>query len=493
MDKWLLKIHKSSNVETEQKSDIASGSSGTRRKIEDDEKPSTSVKKKTRKYDPEYLQYGFTENNECELPRPQCVICFEVLANESLRPNKLLRHLQTKHFEWKDRAVDFFVAKEKALRVSRKNIQSFTKVSEKAMIASYHLSLKVARSGKAHTIGESLILPAIKETVSIMFGEKYAHEIEAIPLSNNTVARRIDEMSDWAEDQLVSRIQASTHFSLQLDESTDVEGLSQLIVFVRYFWNDNIHEEMLFCEPIMRGTSDEIFEKLNSFVKAKNLEWEKCVGVCTDGARAMCGRNSGVVTRILKLCPNASWTHCSLHREALVAKTLSDDFKNVLNTTVKIVNFVKTKPLQSRLFEKLCEDMGSDFTSLLLHTEVRWLSRGRVLTRVLELREELAIFLQGKENFSIVSPITASDTSSAKPTILLSWVAAKSKLVVHPVQELDQILGTRILCSAVAMASKLALLNAFFVYRDHCAVPISSSLLRTPSQHSRALFELHPP
>lgn len=195
-------------------------------------------------------------------------------------------------------------------------------------------------------------------------------------------------------------MKTSTHFALQLDESTDVEGLSQLMVFVRYFFKADVNEEMLFCEPIMRGTSKEIFDKLYTFIRAKGLEWGKCIGVCTDGARAMCGRNSGVVTKILKLSPNAAWTHCSLHREALVSRTLDDDFKNVLTTTVKIVNFVKTKPLQSRLFEKLCEDMGSNFTSLLLHTEVRWLSTGNVLTRVVELREELAIFLEGEENFS---------------------------------------------------------------------------------------------
>ena len=39
----------------------------------------------------------------------------------------------------------------------------------------------------------------------------------------------------------------------------------------------------------------------------------------------------------------------------------------------------------------LCEDMESLHTSLLLHTEVRWLSRGRTLTRLFE--PEVRIFL----------------------------------------------------------------------------------------------------
>lgn len=61
------------------------------------------------------------------------------------------------------------------------------------------------------------------------------------------------------------------------------------------------------------------------------------------------------------------------------------------------MNFIKAKPLQSRLFDKLCEDMGSLHKSLLLHTEVRWFSRGKVLTRLVELREEVTIFLHTKK------------------------------------------------------------------------------------------------
>ena len=71
-----------------------------------------------------------------------------------------------------------------------------------------------------------------------------------------------------------------------------------------------------------------------------------------------------VIIKILELNPTISWTHCSLHKEALVSKCLSSDLKNVLNTSIKIMNFIKSKPLQSRLFEKLCKEMGSNHKSL---------------------------------------------------------------------------------------------------------------------------------
>ena len=105
------------------------------------------------------------------------------------------------------------------------------------------------------------------------------------------------------------------------------------------------------------------------------------------------------MTRILERNAKASWTHCNLHRTALVSKHISDDFKSVLKTSVKIVNFIKTIPLHSRLFEKLSEEMESNHKTLLLHTEIQWLSRGKVLTRLAELREEIAMFLEGKCDF----------------------------------------------------------------------------------------------
>ena len=43
------------------------------------------------------------------------------------------------------------------------------------------------------------------------------------------------------------------------------------------------------------------------------------------------------------------------HREALAAKDIDENIGNVFSTCVKIVNFIKARPLNHRLFENVCQ------------------------------------------------------------------------------------------------------------------------------------------
>lgn len=70
-----------------------------------------------------------------------------------------------------------------------------------------------------------------------------------------------------------------------------------------------------------------------------------------------------------------------MHRSPVLNETLKD--------SVQIINNVKAKPLSARLFALICSEMNSEHNTLLLHAEVRWLSRGKTLSRLFELRKEL--------------------------------------------------------------------------------------------------------
>lgn len=70
----------------------------------------------------------------------------------------------------------------------------------------------------------------------------------------------------------------------------------------------------------MRTTAGCVFNALNDFFTKSNILWDKCVGLSTDGARAMSGKLTGLVARVKNVAPNIIWTHCCIHREALACK-----------------------------------------------------------------------------------------------------------------------------------------------------------------------------
>ncbi|KAH1186633.1 hypothetical protein KIL84_019382 [Mauremys mutica] len=170
--------------------------------------------------------------------------------------------------------------------------------------------------------------------------------------------------------------------------------ITRLAPLERFELNNEVHDDILFCQPMPTHTTGEaIFKVIDDFIKNSDLDWSHCVGISMDGARAMIGLKKGVVAYIQAVAPEAKSTHCCIHREALATQNMQADLKQALDEAVKIINFVKGRPLNAQLFSQLCDEMGSDFTQLLFHTEVHWLSREKVLIHRFELREELQYFL----------------------------------------------------------------------------------------------------
>ena len=112
--------------------------------------------------------------------------------------------------------------------------------NDDGLVASYNISLLIAKCGKPHTIGEKLILPA-SEAISTVMHQDASSVVKSIPLSNNSVSRRIDEMALNVEHQLCEMLQ-TTEFALQLDESTLRDNEALLMAYVRYI-HDGVSKE----------------------------------------------------------------------------------------------------------------------------------------------------------------------------------------------------------------------------------------------------------
>ena len=352
-----------------------------------------------RKYDPSYIQLGFICKNVDGEERPMCVICGTSLSKDAMKPSKLKRHLSSLHKDISTKPKEYFERKIADMKDQQKQIFGYTRINICALRASYKVALRIARAKKPFTIAETLVQDCLYDVCLEMLGESAAKTVAQVPLSNDTISRRIDELAEDMEEQLIQQIKLAKYFSLQLDESTDVANLAILIVYVRFEYAGDIKEEFFFSVSLPTSTtSSEIFKAVKDYIVVKcGLDMKFCVGVCSDGAASMIGRHSGVTTKIKELAPECKSTHCFLHRESLATKKMSAELNSVLTEVVTIVNYVKSCALNSRLFTQLCDNMGFEHDPVLLHAEIRWLSRGKVLTRVFELRNELFVFLRDKK------------------------------------------------------------------------------------------------
>ena len=143
-------------------------------------------------------------------------------------------------------------------------------------MASYH----IAKQKKPHTIGQNLIMPVAKEIVEIMIGEKERKLLDPIPLSASTVKRRISDMFNDVLEQTVSQVNASPFHAIQLDESTDIAGLPQFLVFVRFVNGVEVVEDLLFCDTLkLHCRGEDIFNYLDGSFRDNSLSWENCAGI----------------------------------------------------------------------------------------------------------------------------------------------------------------------------------------------------------------------
>jgi len=136
---------------------------------------------------------GFSCTSGIDNPRPWCVICGEKLSNEAMVPSKLKRHLFTKHSHLIDKNITYFQHLLNSQNKQSKNMTTIVKISDKSREASYVVAELVAKTMKPHTIGEQLILPACREIIKYFLEAE--QEILKIPLSDNTISRRINDMS----------------------------------------------------------------------------------------------------------------------------------------------------------------------------------------------------------------------------------------------------------------------------------------------------------
>ncbi|CAB4054779.1 unnamed protein product [Lepeophtheirus salmonis] len=156
--------------------------------------------------------------------------------------------------------------------------------------------------------------------------EKDDNVVKAMPLSNNTDTRKIDEIGEDVETQLVE-----TH--------------------ARYIDKGEFAEEVLFNKSLETTTSAaDIYGKLTNYLHGNNIPMENIIYCAADGDPVMMGKKKGC----LKLTKDENLemiiVHYVIHRENLVAKNITPPLNEVLHSVIKCINAINANAKCECLF-----------------------------------------------------------------------------------------------------------------------------------------------
>ncbi|XP_076137839.1 zinc finger BED domain-containing protein 5-like [Alosa pseudoharengus] len=189
-----------------------------------------------------------------------------------------------------------------------------------------------------------MMVAVLEELVTDKSMDGVIASVKQMPLSAKSASRRIESLSDDVRGSIMSGLSQANYFSVAIDESTDNSDMSQMCIYVRYFDGKEFREELLALIPLEGNTTgDVMFAKVEELFKQHALPFEKINLIVTDGAPAMVGCHRGT---------------------------------------------------QHRLFRQLVAESEACYEDLLLHNDVRWLSKGKALERLCALLEQVKTFLR---------------------------------------------------------------------------------------------------
>jgi len=332
-----------------------------------------------------------------------CLICQEAVA--VFKEYNLRRHYESRHKDKYDNLqgqmrADKLSKLKSGLLAQQNTFVRQAQLNQSSVRASFRVAQLIASSGKPFTDGEFVkkCLNAVAEEVC----PEKKDVFNAVSLSASTITRRIEEIGGNVYAQLQQKTKEFDFFSLALDESTDVQDTAQLLIFIR-----GVSANFEMCEELaalqsLKGTTtgEDIFGKVCQTMEELDLDWSKLASITTDGAPSMVGASRGLIGRMNREMEERGLTaplqvHCLIHQQALCCKVLKWD--SVMKVVVSCINFIRAKGLKHRQFQQFLSELESAHGDVLYYTEVRWLSRGRVLRRFYELLPEINAFLHSKD------------------------------------------------------------------------------------------------
>ena len=149
------------------------------------------------------------------------------------------------------------------------------------------------------------------------------------------------------------------------DKTADVKNICRCIC-----WVDNdlcANEDMIAMYPVKETDADQLVFVIKDILMRLDLNIADARGQCYDGASAMAGAKTGVVTQIKFINSKCLFTHCYEHALNLaVGNVLKNvpQLREALETAYEICKLIKKSPKRNTKIDELINKTKNDLKSI---------------------------------------------------------------------------------------------------------------------------------
>ncbi|XP_039279145.1 zinc finger MYM-type protein 1-like [Nilaparvata lugens] len=217
-------------------------------------------------------------------------------------------------------------------------------------------------------------------------------------ISHDVQNEIIDILGKSVVRSVLDKIKNSEHFSIIVDETSDISIHEQVSFCVRTVSDDLIiNEDFIGLYETPNTEAQTLFKIVKDIFARLNLPIEKLRGQCYDGAANMRGRFKGLQKLLLDIQPQAHYVHCTAHSLNLaVQDSLSclPCMRDVMALAKDLINTVKESNKRINLFRNIRLESENDQANLRPLCPTRWTMRASSIQRILKNYEDLLQFFE---------------------------------------------------------------------------------------------------
>ena len=212
----------------------------------------------------------------------------------------------------------------------------------------------------------------------------------------------LEAIGDYFTEEINKKLASASVITLLCDESTDVATHKKLAIWARVVDIDNAQkimepETLFLCDVFLQKSDGQtIVQAIKKELSDRGVPLSKVMGLGTDGAIVMTGKNTGVTGFLLRENPLMINVHCLAHRVALITSQAAQSFpvlKDFQETLTNLFYYFNKSSNKVQTLEELQKILNFPVLKIREIHEVKWLSFFEALLSVYRTLPALLAYL----------------------------------------------------------------------------------------------------